>query len=72
MSMSPRKKSAASILRRARRKKGLTQIEVAEKAKLGKNTYPKIERGENQPSPSSIKKLIKVLDIEPSDVVDLL
>ncbi len=70
--MTPRKKTAAEILRKARKKKGLTQIEVAEKAGLGTNTYPKIERGESKPSPTSIKKLVKILEIDPSDIVYLL
>ncbi len=52
------------ILKEARLKKGLTQIEVANKAGMGINTYPKLECGINKPSPELIKKLMKVLDIE--------
>ncbi len=65
-------KTPGEILKEARIKKGLTQDEVTKKAGLGKNTYPKIERGENQPDPSTIKKLLKVLDIKMSDIPHLL
>ncbi len=65
-------KTAGKILKAARLKKGLTQVEVGEKAGLGKNTYPKIERGVSRPNPESIKELIRVLDIEPSKITQLL
>jgi len=65
-------KTPGEILREARLKKGWTQVEVAKKAGLGDNTYPKIERGINKPSPESIKRLIKVLDIDSSKVPFLL
>ena len=65
-------KTAADIFKEARDKKGLTQVEVAKKAGLYPNTYAKIERGINKPSPSSIKKLVKALDIEPSKILNLL
>lgn len=65
-------KTAGQILKEARLKKDLTQAEVAYKAGIHPNTYAKIERGENMPSPESIKKLIKVLDIESSKILQLL
>lgn len=65
-------KTPGEILKEARLKKGLTQDELAKKAGLGKNTYPKIERGISKPDSSSIKKLLKVLDIRPSDIPHLL
>jgi transcriptional regulator with XRE-family HTH domain len=61
-------KTPAQILKEARNLKGLTQVEVADKAGIHPNTYAKIERGENMPSPESIKKLLKVLDIEASKI----
>lgn len=66
------KNSARKILKEARLKQGLTQIDVAKKAGIHPNTYAKIERGINNPSPSSIKRLIKVLDLKSSDVEALL
>lgn len=65
-------KTPAQILKEARNLKGLTQVEVADKAGIHPNTYAKIERGENMPSPDSIKKLLKVLDIEASKIPLLL
>lgn len=65
-------KTPGEILKEARLKKGWTQDELAKKAGLGKNTYPKIERGISRPDPLTIKKLLKVLDIKPSDIPHLL
>lgn len=64
--------TAGAIFKEARHKKGLTQVEVAEKAGIYPNAYAKIERGISKPSPASIKKLIKALDIEPSKILYLL
>lgn len=65
-------KTPGEILKEARLIKGWTQDELAKKAGLGKNTYPKIERDISKPSPESIKKLIKVLGIDPSKLPFLL
>ncbi len=59
-------KTPGEIFKEARLKKGWTQDEVTKRAGLGKNTYPKIERGVNKPDRDSIGKLMKVLDIDPS------
>jgi transcriptional regulator with XRE-family HTH domain len=65
-------KTPGEILKEARLKKGWTQDELAKKAGLGKNTYPKIERDISKPSPESIKRLVKVLGIDPSKIPHLL
>ena len=65
-------KTPGEILKEARLKKGWTQDELAKRAGLGKNTYPKIERGISKPDSLSIKKLLGVLDIKPSDIPHLL
>lgn len=65
-------KTPGDIFKEARLKKGWTQVEVGKKAGLGKNTYPKIERGVTKPDRTSIAALVKALDIEPSKVIDLL
>lgn len=65
-------KTPGEILKEARQKKGWTQEELAKKAGLGKNTYPKIERDISKPSPESIKKLIRVLEIDSSKLPFLL
>jgi transcriptional regulator with XRE-family HTH domain len=62
-------KRVAKIFEEARRKQGLTQSEVAEKAGLHPNSYAKIERAESEPSTESLRKLIKALKIDPSRVL---
>lgn len=61
-------RSAGQIFKDARKKNGLTQLEVANKAGIYPNTYAKIERGEQIPSFATVKKIAKVLDINVSDI----
>ena len=56
-------------LQQARRHKGLTQSEVAEKAGTNVNYYAKLERGESVPSLKMLEKIIKVLGVKSSDVL---
>lgn len=65
-------RTPAEILKEARLKSGLTQVELAEKAGLFPNAYAKIERGVSKPAPASIKKLVKALNIEASKILSLL
>jgi len=60
--------SAGEMFKHARLLKGLTQLEVAEKARIHKNTYAKIERGEQDASFSTVKKLAKVLGLDLNDI----
>lgn len=50
------------IIREKREAKGLTQIEVAEKADLDRNYIGMVERGERNPSYLSLIKIAKGLD----------
>lgn len=61
-------KTAGDMFHKARLQKGLTQIEVAKKAGVHPNTYAKIERGEQNPTFPTIKKVAKVLDINLADI----
>jgi DNA-binding XRE family transcriptional regulator len=61
-------KKAANIFKQARLKKELTQLEVAVKAGIHPNTYAKIERGLQEPSFPTIKKICKVLDLDINDI----
>lgn len=61
-------KSAGALFKKAREKKGLTQLEVAEKSGVHVNTYARFERGDQEPTFPTIKKLAKVLDIDISDI----
>ena len=58
------------FFKKRRKEKGLTQIQVAQKAGVYVNTYAKIERGEQEPSFPTVKKLAKALDIDLSDIAD--
>lgn len=56
-------------LERARKKKGLTQIEVAVEAGLNPSYYGKIERGLVNPSLEKLYKIIKSLGVRSSDIL---
>lgn len=53
----------------ARRRKNLTQAEVAEQAATTVNHYAKIERGLVVPSLKTLEKIVKALGIKSSDVL---
>ncbi len=57
-------KGLGERLRKAREKLGLTQSEVAEKAKMTVNYYAMIERGEVNPSYRKLQSLAKALGIK--------
>jgi transcriptional regulator with XRE-family HTH domain len=56
-------------IRNVRDKAGLTQQQVADKAKMHVNYYARIERGEENPSFETLEKIIKALDIKSKDVM---
>lgn len=56
-------------IRIVRNKTGLTQQQVADKAKMHVNYYARIERGEENPSFETLEKIIKALDIKSKDVM---
>jgi transcriptional regulator with XRE-family HTH domain len=56
-------------LREARKNKNLTQLEVAQLAKLSVNYYACIERGEVNPSLEKIKNIVKALGLKSSDIL---
>ena len=58
----------ASKLRQFRLEKGLTQVELAEKAGINSNYYAKVERGDLKPLIATIEKIIKALGVKSSDV----
>jgi transcriptional regulator with XRE-family HTH domain len=62
-------KAIAVKLRSARQDRGLTQEDVATKAKLSTNYYARIERAEVSPSVETLEKLVKALKIKSSDVL---
>ena len=56
-------------IRIARDKIGLTQKQVADKAKMHVNYYARIERGEENPSYEALEKIIKALEVKSSKVL---
>lgn len=54
----------AAKLKVTRESKGLTQEEVAKKARLTVTFYAMMERGEANPSIVKLKRVLKVLDLE--------
>ncbi len=58
----------AKKLRALRRKRVLTLRELAEVAGISKDTISRVER-EGTAYPSTIRKLAKALDVEPSELV---
>lgn len=61
-------RTTGTVLKDARLKQGLTQLEVSEKAGIHPNTYAKIERDEQEPSFETIKKLANVLGLKLEDI----
>lgn len=61
-------KKVAKKLKVLRLERGLTQAEIAEKAKMSVNYYAKIERGEVRPSVDIYERLAKALKATASDI----
>lgn len=55
-------------LKRARERKGLSQMRLAHEADLSLGFIGDIESGKRFPSPSSIEKLVNALNIEPYEL----
>ena len=62
-------KQLGKNIRIARNKIGLTQKQVADKAKMHVNYYARIERGEENPSYEALEKIIKALEVKSSEVL---
>jgi transcriptional regulator with XRE-family HTH domain len=56
-------------IRKARRNKGLKQVEVAVEAGMSPSYYGKIERGVVNPSLEKLHKIIKSLGVKSSDIL---
>lgn len=61
--------SIAANLKKTRKSKGLTQLEVAKKAGTKDNYYAKVERGEVMPSLKMLERLVRALNVESSDIL---
>lgn len=58
----------AAKLKAKRLEKGLTQVELAQKASINTNYYAKVERGELKPSVETLEKIIKALGAKSSEI----
>ncbi len=56
-------------IRIVRTKAGLTQQQIADKAKMHVNYYARIERGEENPSFDTLEKIIKALGVKSKEVM---
>ena len=56
-------------VKRERERALLTQQELADRAGIGKNTVNRIERNEGEPHMSTLRKLAKALDVDPTELV---
>lgn len=65
--MSPEK--IGNKLREARKRLGLRQVDVAEKADISVNYYARIERDEENPTIETLERVLKALKIKSSDVL---
>ena len=57
-------------LRALRKGKVLTQKELAERAGLTRGTVLKIEAGQTEPYPRTVRKLAKALGVKPQDLME--
>lgn len=62
-------KDIAENIRKAREKKGWTQLELAKKAGVDSNSLAKIERGESRPKVLTLTKIIKALGVKSTDIL---
>jgi len=61
-------KQIAAKLKQLRLQKGLTQVQLAQKAGINDNYYAKVERSDLKPSVETLEKIIKALGVKSSDV----
>jgi transcriptional regulator with XRE-family HTH domain len=57
-------------LKNLRTLNALTQAELAERARLTTAAVARIEGGEVEPRPSTLRKLAKALSVQPRDLIE--
>lgn len=62
-------KKLGKKIKEARKARGLTQSEVAEKADTSPNYFAQIERGEVNPSYTLLRSIAKAIKIKLSDLI---
>lgn len=66
----PPKTKIGKNLKKLRKEKHLTQVELAERAKISSNYYARIERDEENPSLEVLKDIAKALKVKSSEILD--
>ncbi len=61
-------KTTGTVLKEARLKVGLTQVELADKSGVHVNTYARIERNEQEPTFDTVRKLARALNLNLEDI----
>lgn len=62
-------KQLGKRIKETRIKRGLTQLEVAEKADTSANYFAQIERGEVNPSYSMLRAIARALKVKLNDLI---
>lgn len=62
-------KQISKNIKKQRALSGLTQVEVAKRAKMNSNYYSKIERGNISPSIDALIRIIKALKADYTDIL---
>lgn len=57
-------------LKLVRERKALTQQQLAEKAGVNRVTITRLEHGNDQPFPTTVRKLADALGVEPEDLME--
>lgn len=58
------------MLRRVRRQRKLTQVELAEKVGVHEMTISRLERGERQPSLALLRRLAQALKVKVGELLE--
>jgi transcriptional regulator with XRE-family HTH domain len=57
-------------LKTVRERKAFTQEQLAEKAGVSRATLARIETGQNEPYPSTVRKIADALGVEPEQLME--
>ncbi len=66
----PPKPKIGKNLKRIRKEKQITQVQLAQKAGISSNYYARIERDEENPSLEVLKEISKALKVKSSEILD--
>ena len=66
----PPKPKIGKNLKRLRKEKNITQVQLAQKAGISSNYYARIERDEENPSLEVLKEISKALKVKSSEILD--